>query len=40
MLPTLAPGKQYVTGDLFLMCLTIESPITRVEGEAAGDGAD
>lgn len=40
MSATLAPWKQNVTADLLLTFLTIESPITRVEGEADGDGAD
>lgn len=37
MSATLAPGKQYVS-NLLLTFLIIESPITRVVGEAAGGG--
>ena len=40
MSATLAPGKQYVTADLLLTCLIIESPITSVLGEAGGGDVD
>lgn len=40
MSTTLAPGKHYVSADLLLTCLIIESLITRVVGEAARGGAD
>lgn len=40
MSATLVPGKQNVSADLLLTCLTIESPMTRVVGEAAGGGED